>query len=214
MGGLEQGGRIESAKQRENERMKKILLALVACSLLGLPEVTKAVVLDFDDITTETLAAIPDGYEGLNWDEFITVSSSHASGVFSHGVESPSYVAACGSVHAGTVSHDTLTFDFESVYMTAGWTSTLDVITQGYLGETLVYEETNTVSTSGPVKFDFNWTGIDELVFIPDGGAGSNKDILLDDLSIRVVPEPASTLVVLVGGSIIGLVRRFYNQPN
>ena len=185
-------------------------MALVACSLLGLPEVTKAVVLDFDDITTETLAAIPDGYEGLNWDEFITVSSSHASGVFSHGVESPSYVASCGSVYAGTVSHATLTFDFESVYMTAGWASTLDVITQGYLGETLVYEATNTVSTSGPVKFDFNWTGIDKLVFVPDGGAGSNKDILLDDLSIRFVPEPASALMILVGGSIIGLIRRFY----
>jgi hypothetical protein len=190
-------------KWRNRRNKMKMMIVLMVCCVFGLPEISKAAVIDFDDIATESFFGIPDGYGGLNWDgEFNAISSSHSGGVFSHGIVSESYVAACGSAVEGIVSHPTLTFDFESVYMTGGWYG-LDVVTEGYLGGTLMHTKTNTIVTSGPIKFDFNWTGIDTLVFAPSNGAGANRDILLDDLSIQIVPEPTTVLLMVFGGLVM-----------
>lgn len=191
----------------------RILVALT-CYLLYLEAGRASETLNFDNITTEGSFEIPDGYGGMQWGgEFHVVSSTHASGVFARGIVSPSYVAVFGSYASGIISNANQRFDFKSVYMTTGYGSSREVVTEGYRGNTLVYSATNTAGSS-PYKFDFNWTSIDKLVFFPAGGGASYSDILIDDLVISMIYMSIYNAVEIGWTSVSGETYRVQYSTN
>ena len=84
--------------------MKKVLMMLCAVMLVfGVASAASAAVLTFDDFTTGSYQAIPDGYGGFNWDNATTIMAVngpiHAPGSgYEHGAVSGNYTAfnCCG----------------------------------------------------------------------------------------------------------------------
>jgi len=64
-------------------------------------------------------------------------------------------------------------FDFNGVYLTAGWRDNMDITVYGYLGGVEQYSTTVTVSADSPTWFDFNFYGVDRLSFSPDTTSGT-----------------------------------------
>jgi hypothetical protein len=84
---------------------------------------------------------------------------------------------------------------------------TFDV--EGYLGSTLEYDETGTLSQSSPPGFGFATntdshasTPIDGLIISFSPGAGTTS-INLDDIGVQTIPEPAALALVSAGLALV-----------
>lgn len=155
-------------------------------------------------------ASIPNGYGGLNWNNFYYLNAStyigNPSG-YSNGLVSGKNVAynAGGDGASLSVSSPGV-FTFNSVYLTAAWNDGLSVVVDGYLGTTLLYSQTVIVDTSHPTAPTiFNFAGIDSLTFTSSGGSrhdgfvGAGDHFVMDDFTFTLgtdgaVPEPSSLI--------------------
>ena len=170
-------------------------------------------VITFDDLIPGLLPGsvnsyeepIPDGYAGLRWDNFWvsdTTKNLTPSG-YHNAVVSPDNVAYNGDgnpaqLGKGSVNLDG-SFNLNTAYLTAAWNNGLQVEVQGFVGTTLIYDNTYTVNTTGPTLVNFNYLGVDAVSFISSGGTpnpiytrgGSGTQFAMDDLSITV-PEPSA----------------------
>jgi len=166
--------------------------------------------LNFDDITSQVTedVVIPDGYGGLNWDEFGVIHKDFwDNDGFENGTVSGNYVAF--NRHAAAASTYNESFDFVGAYLTAAWNNGLNIDVEGFLGPTLLYSTTVTVDTTGPTWFDFDYTGIDKVVFTSYGGTNAGLDgngthFAMDNFTF--IPEPAT--IVLLGLGTVLLCKR------
>jgi hypothetical protein len=193
-------------------------LVRLACLLsLLIASSAQAITLTFDDITTRYSALVPNGYGGLNWDDFYVLygrQPSYANSGYDNGTVSGDYAAFNSGAYEATVS-DGL-FDFNSIYLTAAWSDGLNIRVRGLNSGTVLYDNVVTVDTTGPTLFDFNYLGIDQLIFDSFGGVhnpaltnGSGEHFVMDNMTINAtgVPEPSTGLLVIA--ALIGLgVRR------
>jgi len=181
-----------------------VMLAMV--SLLGVCTSANAAVLGFDDITTEGMAEVPDGYGGLNWDQMYTLHKDyHAGSGYEYGTVSDSYVAYNGGAYPAWVTSDT-TFDFNGAYLTAAWWNQ-DVQLLGSLDGEIRYDVTVPTVTTGPTWFDFDFMGIDTLNIISLG----ESQFAMDNFTYNqtaTVPAPGAILFGTLGTSLVGYLRR------
>jgi len=193
--------------------MKKIVLAMAVLALMvGSGTTARATLVTFDDLTRND-SPIPNGYGGLNWNNFYVLDGVNYSGNpsgYQNGVVSPNNVAYNGFGNpADALSVDSVTpFTFNSAYLTAAWRDGLQVTITGYLLGVQEDQTTVTVNTSGPSLITLNWTGIDDLNFnsfggVPHGYSGGNgtqfaMDNFLYNAPVTAVPEP-STFVIGLG---------------
>jgi hypothetical protein len=71
-----------------------------------------------------------------------------------------------------------------------------------------IYDHTYTVNATGPTLLNFNYLGVDEVTFVSFGGVnhgfptgGNGAQLVLDNLSIDIIPEPSCyALFVLMAG--------------
>lgn len=182
----------------------------------------RAAVLDFEDAAGWTTVLVPNGYGGLNWDNFRAASKSDAypGGGFDHGTVSGQYAAFNGYGQPATVTAPAgQQFDFTGGYLTAGWNTGLQVQVDGWHEGTLLYTQTVTVDTTAATWFAFNYPGIDTLAFTSFGGVDANPNdhgdgpqFALDDFTfagpqpLQTSPEPASLCLLLLGA--VQLLRR------
>lgn len=192
---------------------KKIALLAPVVLLAGLSAADAApTVIGFDDLTTQTginsIAGIPNGYQGLNWYNFyVAASDAYPGSNFSSAIVSGDYAAIDGY---GTTP-STITggpFLLDSAQLTSAWDSsdTLDV--QGYLAGNLVFDTTVILGASADLT-DFTSidpTPIDTLNFTVTGDP-INDNFALDNLTITSVPEPTS-----LGAAVIGLAMFFWRK--
>jgi len=137
----------------------------------------------FDDIsvtplcaglTFDTLSAgaVPAGYGGLNWNNFIVIDGVHYSGNpsgYAAGVVSTNNVVYNGFGTAASITSAN-PFNLFSAYLTAAWNDNLQVEAQGYTNGVLIYDNTYTLSATNPTLINFNYLGVTEVDFTSSGG--------------------------------------------
>jgi len=174
--------------------------------------VAQSELITFDDLPfTYSIAgdAISNGYAGLEWNNFSLLDTAYdyahfgLSGYYYSPI-SPSNVALNGHGNAAMISDGT--FDLNSAYLTAAWNDGLRVEVQGFVGTTLAYDNTYTLSATSPTLINFNYLGIDEVNFISSGGkphgytSGAGTQFAMDNLSVTLVPEPTALALIGLGG--------------
>ncbi len=174
-------------------------------------------ILTFDDLSWSgyVYEQIPNGYGGLQWNNFFVLNTAQELSSFGrngevNGVVSPPNVAFNGGGAAAFISDGS--FNLNSAYLMAAWNDGLQVEVQGFVGDTLTFDNTYTVGTQGSTLINFNYVGVDEVNFISSGGVphgfgfGAGTQFGMDNLSITLVPEPST--FALVGLTVIFLTLR------
>ena len=173
----------------------------------------------FDDLSagisgSGNYPALANGYGGLNWNNFSAVDgtdSATASGGNHSGVVSSKNIAFNGFGSPASISGSA--FNLTSGYFTALWSDNLQLEVKGYVGATLTYDNSYTLSTLGPLLINFNFLGVDLVQFVSSGGTpntaytGSGTHFGLDNLTINggnTVPDAAATGLML-STALLGL---------
>ncbi|NET53032.1 MAG: hypothetical protein F6K09_31505 [Merismopedia sp. SIO2A8] len=97
-----------------------------ACIALGVGGAAEATVLTFDNITTNSLRIISDGYGGFDWTNFYVINGSYVPNTgYDNGTVSGNNTAFNGFARPVTVNSDSV-FDFNGAYLTAAPTATIE----------------------------------------------------------------------------------------
>ena len=162
-------------------------------------------------------AAVPNGYGGLNWNNFGVVNGAEMSpsngyasvlGYYS-GVVSPNNVAFNEYGDPASITVSGGLFDLDSAYLTSAIDSVplLDIQVQGFVGATMLYNNTYTVNNSGSTLINFDYSGIDSVTF-----TSGEEQFAMDNLTV-FVPEPKSLnlILLIIPFAVMNLLRR---RPN
>ena len=134
-----------------------------------------ASLITFDDITPADLihssGGVPQGYGGLQWNRFSV--SVDPSGEYAAGIASDYTVPAFTSGPAS--------FTLNSAYLTwFGGDAQIEVV--GKSGGAVLYDNTYILSSTAPTWCDFNYTGIDTVLFFTPG---SSCSFAMDNLVVN-----------------------------
>lgn len=144
----------------------------------------KLKVIAFDNLTvSDTLCEIPNGYEGLNWRNWVATHQKLYEGDgFVNAATSSEYVAYTSAGHPATTSSPT-PFDFVGANVTAAWPGgeQYNVVVKAWRNETEVYRDTFKATTAGPTYFDADYKNITRIEFASEG----YWQIVMDDFVCR-----------------------------
>jgi hypothetical protein len=150
-----------------------MVTTLVILTALKTGGAAEAVVLTFDDISTNNIQSVPNGYGELNWENFSYVNSSsnpaYQGAGYVNGNVSGDYVAFNRYGDPATLRGNGL-FDFSSAYLSSAWNNGLSITVEGLNNGLPLYSTTVGVDTKSPKLFDFNYLGVDQLRFTSFGG--------------------------------------------
>jgi len=187
----------------------RLRTAVLAFALASAAMTVRAqlMLITFDDLPDTTSAAIPNGYNGLNWISFHTLDpvltyGSHPNG-YQVGLVSPDNVAYdSGGSSASIIS--AMPFNFISACLTAAWNDNLQVEVTGYVGTTLIYDNIYPLSAAAPTLINFNYFGVNHVVLNPMDGTphpgynGTGEQFVMDNVTLAI-PEPSSGILGLPG---------------
>lgn len=173
--------------------MKKVLSSAAAFGILAI--CANASIINFDSLSGA--GPVPNGYGGLNWNNFNYLDGPSVGGGYAPGTVSPRNVAFNAFANPALVSDGI--FDLNSAYLTAAWNDNLQVRVTGKLGINTLYVNTYTLSATAPTLINFSYLGIDSVLFESFGGthhlgySGAGEHFALDNMEINaVVPEPST----------------------
>lgn len=194
---------------------QRILALATATTLLA--SAAHAQVATFDDLPAAPgcgSAFVPNGYNGLNWNNFgyLIGSQCGPNNGYINGTTSGTYVGF--NAFGGTASFGSATPFTWSAYLTAAWYNNLDVTIVGTLNGNPVYNTTFQLNTSGPTLFTFN-QAVDNVSVsaangVDAGLGGCCTHVAFDDVAVNtnVVPEPGTILLVSAGLGLVGIAAR------
>ena len=194
-------------------------------------------VLNFEPLTTA--AGCDDNtisvYGGLTWTGWGAINSPYCgnlggglplngfwygatSGVNVGYIQLPPFSDPFGGLSA-EIAFGGGTFDLLDAWLTAAWTTGLDVSVLGYNGATLVGTRNFRLDYTAPTLATFDLHGITSARFSTRGGTprfelgGLGNILVMDDLSVvrrdaAVVPEPATLLLVASGLVVVAVTVR------
>ncbi len=172
----------------------------------------------FDDLpaiypTPTDLNLIPNGYGGLNWNNFGVIDGLKVTPDYGYytGVVSPPNVAFNEYGDPASISVSKGLFDLDSAYLTAALNlgTPLNIQVQGFVGTTLLYNNTYTVNNSGPTLVNFDYLGVNRVTFT----SSPAEVFAMDNLTVTV-PEPGTCLLISVAAALggFGVRRRLQNN--
>jgi len=162
-------------------------------------------------------AQIPNSYAGLQWSNFyvlnaLTENSVYGDDGYVNGMVSSPNVAYNSFGTNASISISSGSFNLNSAYLAGAWNDGLQVQAEGFVGNTLTYNNTYTVNSLGPTLINFDYLGVDEVMFISFGGTphgypsnGSGTHFVMDNLSVTLVPEPSVPSLGAVAGIVLAL---------
>lgn len=192
--------------------MKISIAVLTVCACALINTASGSQLLTFDNLATTYdpqfeiyQDPVPNGYGGLLWNGFLAIDAVNSSrgsvyGGLVAGLISPN--DDIFNIYGGpaTISSSGGLFNLNSAYLTAFLNDNLQVEVQGYAGATLLYDNTYTVSPSGPTLENFDYVGVTSVTFTGSGGTPDprwsppnigNSVFVLDNMTVTV-PEPSS----------------------
>jgi hypothetical protein len=200
--------------------MKKFAGAIAVASMLIVSSAANAEVLTFDDLATNS---IPNGYGGLQWDNFGNQVNNPVSGSgYETGIVSGLNTAYNRWGNPATFS-SAVAFTLNSAFFTGAWNDGLQIHVVA-TGVSNTYTTDFAVDTSGPLNVVFNWLNINSVSFSSSGGLphpgliGNGTQFVMDNLAINEVvspvPEPETYAMLLVGLGLIGFMARRRENAN
>ncbi|HQG33157.1 MAG TPA: PEP-CTERM sorting domain-containing protein [Deltaproteobacteria bacterium] len=172
--------------------MKKHLFIFVGILVFSLIGSANAVVVTFNDLSAGI--EVPDGYGGLEWDQFDTMELPPSSGenIAYNAFNNPALVSSSSLFDFIGASFISLFDDTNTLYITA------------YREGAEVFNQELALNNLSFTAFQpLNWTGIDALSFMTEG-----FHFGMDNFEYQPsapVPEPATLL--LLGSGLIGFAR-------
>jgi hypothetical protein len=155
--------------------------------------------LTFDDLPSTNGVGLLPGYAGLYWNNasFLDglLTSLNPSG-YQAGTVSPPNVIYNPSGNPATIIGIT-PFDLLSVYATAAWEDNLQLEAKTYIGNVLMYNVTNTLSATAPTLLNYNFYGVNRVVFSTSGGTphsgygSTGEQFVMDNLLIVTHNNPS-----------------------
>lgn len=210
--------------------VKQLSMATVVATFvtLGIGGAVQATTLTFDELSTAPIpgsrspggGVVPNGYQGLDFSNLFysngaTTASISGGAGYGNGTVSGSNVAYNGYGNPAVISTSTGTFDFNSAYLTATFDDSLNILVEGFSGGVSKYSETVAVNTHAATLFNFDFLGIDQLVFTSKPGGGGEQ-FALDNATFNEthaaptqnVPEPMTVCGTVLAGGIGLLMKR------
>ena len=189
--------------------LSKIVFTGLICFNAMFAGRVNATLLTFDELQTPVVvtgldyATIPNGYGGLLWNNFgvLNGATRPADEGYHNGMVSPNNVAFNFNGSAASVSLANGSFNLNSADLTLALNlnTVLDIRVLGYLGTTLLYDNTYEVNSSAPTLINFDYVGINNAIFI----TSPSQQFAMDNLSVNI-PEKSST-IILLGTATLGL---------
>jgi uncharacterized repeat protein (TIGR01451 family) len=146
--------------------------------------------ISFDDLPGSG-DQVPPGYHGLTWSNIYCLSGiGYPNSGYMAGTVSPPNVAYNGYGDPASIE-STGQVNLVSAYLTAAWNDNLQVLAQGYAGDTLVYNNTYTLSSTSPTLINFNYFGVTRVTFTSFGGTpnpaygGGGTHFAMDNVVIQ-----------------------------
>lgn len=193
----------------------RFAITMIAC-LSVLAGRARAVTATFDDLDIaddEFSLKTLDEYKGLRWRGVDIVNGAHeflntmATSGYRTGIVSGRYVAIAANRFEGDAviaSPPGTWFDFNSVYLTAGWLNGLSVRFRGFRAGRRLYSRTVVLQTVQPTRFMFSFRSIDTLRITSSGGVATavcqgrdcrpGPEVVMDDFSFSLVPRTIATV--------------------
>ncbi|NML92834.1 hypothetical protein HHL27_03990 [Novosphingobium sp. TW-4] len=171
---------------------------------------------DFDTVSSGGYyAQIPNGYNGVDWDNFYALDAvnygTQGTNGYTNGLVSGRNVAfnAFGNpaaIHAGGSS-----FTLKDGYFTAAWNNGLTIDVVGKVNGTDTYYKSFVVDTLSPLHVIFDWAGLSDAVFTSSGGVsagyfGSGNHFALDNVSFGAPEINGGTLPLALMLLVLGAV--------
>jgi VCBS repeat-containing protein len=158
----------------------------ISVDVHGLNEVTLTkLVLDFENLKTDSYIPIPQGYGGFQWGQNAYVLNDRYHQGSGYEVGSTSGHKVAFNVNEGTFEFSRATdFDFESVQMTGAWDASQQVTITGYNDGVLIGSQTVGIVNSRPTFVDLNdavFDSVDRVVITSPGA-----HIAMDDMTFFV----------------------------
>jgi hypothetical protein len=178
------------AKQQQNRIVKTAMKLPSALLSIGIAFLGPTVPgnaqtsLTFDDVSTVSYTIMPNGYGGLEWNNFFVQYAPEGLGAFDTGVVSSPNVAFNGLGNPAFFSSP-LTLD--SAYFTSVYASQDQLTVRGFAGGTQLYDNTYTIYHDTLTLINFDYTGVDSVQFSTSGGTL----FTMDNMTITV-PEPGT----------------------
>ncbi len=174
--------------------------------------------LNFDDLSpgpAGSYAVIKNGYSGLQWSGFgvldatlLTVPDGYQAGMISTRNVAFNY----DQFDRTAVISSGSAFNLDSAYLTAQVVEGMQVEVQGFVGAQLTYDNTYTLSASSSTLVHFNYSGIDQVKFIP---VNPITIFVMDNLTVTLVPEPDPSAFLLVGMALsaLAMMKKAVKRP-
>ena len=150
----------------------------------------RAELITFDDLPSDEINPIQNGYAGLNWDNVYVLNGNidYPGTGYQNGIISGNNVAYNGFGNAAAVSDNSFTLN--SAYFTSAWNDDNILTVDGYLNGQLQYAVMETLNTQTPLFVTFPDLQVDDVVF-----STSDDQFAMDNMTINApVPEPTTVV--------------------